>query len=208
VAHNSCRFLDNFPSRFPVLHGEGLTLRELVEDDLPAWLARLSDAEAAALAGDPVATSMKNVVEGLDHHRDAFRERSGLRWAIVPDELSASVGSIGFVRLNQSNRMAEVGAAIGRAHWGRGIATRAARLVLDYGFSTLQLAAVEAVVLPENARTIRVLERLGFAHLSGPCPSDRVVNGRRDSLFYFLDRGSWRAAVRQKGRVRGNTSCS
>ena len=34
------------PDRFPVLADDGLVLRELTEADLPAWFARLSDAEA------------------------------------------------------------------------------------------------------------------------------------------------------------------
>ena len=177
-----------FPARFPVFRGEGLTLRELSEEDLPAWFERLSDVRAAALAGDPVATSMQDGVDGLAHHRQAFRSRTGLRWAIVPDQTGASVGTIGFGRLDADKRTAEVGAAIGRASWGGGIATRAGRLVLDYGFSKLRLAAIEAVVLPKNARTLRILAGLEFRATGDPCPIDRAVNGRDDSLFYRLER--------------------
>ena len=99
------------------------------------------------------------------------------------------MGSIGFVRIDQATRSAELGAAIGRAHWGRGFATRAAGLALDYGFSTLRLATIEAVVLPENARTLRILGQLGFCAAGDPCPLDRAVNGRDDCQFFVLERG-------------------
>lgn len=69
---------DRIPESFPVLGGEGLTLRELTEEDLPAWFARLSDAEAATLAGDPVATSMQDAIDGLAYHRNAFRAQEGV----------------------------------------------------------------------------------------------------------------------------------
>ena len=146
------------PDRFPELTGDGLTLRELTEADLPAWFARLSDAEAAGLAGDPVANSTNDVIEGLKYHHEAFRTKNGLRWAIAIDLESSNVGSVGLDNFSEDNRRAGIGAAIGRDHWSLGIATRAGRLVLDYGFSRLRLDAVWAVVLPENARVIRVLE--------------------------------------------------
>jgi len=85
------------PDRFPVLRGNGLTLRELIEADLPAWLGRLSDPEAAALAGDPVSTAMQTVIDGLAHHRNAFRNKEALRWSIVPDVVGESVGTMGSV---------------------------------------------------------------------------------------------------------------
>jgi ribosomal-protein-alanine N-acetyltransferase len=177
---------DGMPDRFPVLRGYGLTLRELAEEDLPAWFGRLSDPEAAALAGDPVATSMQDAIEGLRHHRNAFRNKEGLRWAIVPDQLGVSVGSIGFRDFDQTQRSAGIGGAIGRAHWNRGIATSAGRLVIDYGFEVLGLACIEAVVLARNGRVIRVLDKLGFERQPEP-PVGRGVGGAdSESVLYVL----------------------
>ena len=185
---------DLVPDPFPTLHGDGLTLRELAKGDLPAWFGRLSDAKAAALAGDPVATSMEDVIEALQHHRNAFRRKGGLRWAIVPDSLGTSVGSIGFGDFSQDERSAGIGTAIGRAHWSAGIATRAGRLVLDYGFSALHLEQVWAVVLPENARVIRVLEKLGFVLGEDSIAADRPIGKRTDTLLYHLHQSSRGAA--------------
>ena len=73
---------DAVPDCHPILRGHGLTLRELAEEDLPAWFARLSDASAAALAGDPVATSIQDAIDGLRYHQKAFQNKEGMRWAI------------------------------------------------------------------------------------------------------------------------------
>jgi len=172
------------PDRCPVLSGEGLTLRELSAEDLPAWFERLSDSEAATLAGDPIATSFDAVVRGLEYHRGAFLSKEGIRWSIVPDELGVSVGTIGLSEFRESAGAASVGAAIGRAHWGHGIATRAGRVVLDYAFRSLALELVWAVVLPENRRIIKVLDRLGFTLGEPPDGIVREIGDRADTLYY------------------------
>ena len=179
------------PDVFPVLRGDGLLLREMTEDDLPAWFARLSDPGGAALAGDPLATSMQDVVDGLAYHRNAFRTKEALRWAIVPESVGASVGSIGLVTLDEANLSGEIGTAIGRAHWGRGFATGATRLVVDYAFGVLGIERIEAEALAVNGRSARVLDKLGFTR-EGLLRGYRIVDGARaDFVVYGLLRRDW-----------------
>ena len=105
---------------------------------------------------------------------------------IVPDEVRTSVGSIGFGKLDQANRSAEIGYAIGRAYWNRGIATRAGRLVVAYGLNILGLERIQALVLPDSTASIRVLEKLDFQR-EGILRAYRIVNGaRRDYALYSL----------------------
>jgi len=194
---------DRIPKDFPVLLGEGMLLRELAEEDLPAWFARLSDVEAAALAGDPVAASINDVIAALEYHRNAFRVTEGIRWAIVPLEVGASVGSIGFAKLDQAKRSAELGYAIGRQHWDRGFATRAGRLALDYGFKTLDFKRVEALVMTSNAASIRVLQKLGFAR-RGILEAYRMVNGIPwDFILYSMSSDSREAEPSRGSMIAG-----
>jgi len=48
--------------------------------------------------------------------------------------------------------------------WGHGYATEAARAILDYGLQTLGIHTVEALIRPDNTRSIRLAERLGMRH--------------------------------------------
>ena len=59
----------------------------------------------------------------------------------------------------------EVGWHLARAHWGHGYATEAARALVDYGFETLHLDSIHAVVNPANIASIRVTHRLGMTPL-------------------------------------------
>jgi len=47
-------------------------------------------------------------------------------------------------------------------YWGRGYATEAAKVALDYGFDELGLKEIVAPTIPANRRSRRVMERLGM----------------------------------------------
>src|SRR5690606_20120061 len=63
---------------------------------------------------------------------------------------------------DRQTRRAEVGFMLGRAHWGRGFAQEAVRAVLRFAFDRMDLHRVEADTHPDNAASLRLLERLGF----------------------------------------------
>ena len=57
---------------------------------------------------------------------------------------------------------AEVGYWIGKPFWGRGLATAALRLLLQFGFETLQLNRIEAGHFDYNPASGRVMEKAGM----------------------------------------------
>jgi len=59
----------------------------------------------------------------------------------------------------------EIGWHLGQFAWGRGFATEAAKAVMDYGLNVLKLDVINAVVYPENEKSIRVMERLEMTPL-------------------------------------------
>jgi hypothetical protein len=74
-----------------------LYLRELAEDDVPAWFERASDPESAVPAEDPIPESVEMGFRWLRRHRERFRRQAGIRWAIVEKGSTDSVGTIGLV---------------------------------------------------------------------------------------------------------------
>jgi len=152
----------DFPDRVPDLRGEVVYLRELTEADVPAWFERASDPESSALSGDPIPETVATCFEWLQLHRERFRDRKSIRWAIVPDGMRSSVGSIGLSLVSGEPGVADIGAVVGRAHWHRGVGTAAARLVIGYAFDRLGLTEIRADLLQSNLASKRVLEKLGF----------------------------------------------
>ena len=49
-----------------------------------------------------------------------------------------------------------------KVFWGRGIAHEAASKAIDYGFTKAGLAEIVSFTTPQNLRSIRLMERLGF----------------------------------------------
>ena len=87
---------DLIPDVFPVLHADALLLREVEAHDANAWFARNSDPEVAIPAGSDPMTDRSEALAAIDSVRAAFRDKTRLRWAIVPEHASAAVGSTGF----------------------------------------------------------------------------------------------------------------
>lgn len=56
----------------------------------------------------------------------------------------------------------EIGWWLGRAGWGKGLATEAAREALRDGFERVGLRRIVAIAQPQNRASIRVMEKLGM----------------------------------------------
>jgi len=86
----------------------------------------------------------------------------------------------------------EVGWTIRSEYWGRGYASEAAKACIAYAFTELNRDHVASFILPQNARSIRVAEKVGerlecdttLAHL----PPEMTV------LQYGLHRTEWQRA--------------
>ena len=104
-------------------------------------------------------------------------------FAIVVDGELA--GGIGLVPGEDVYRCgAEIGYWVGRAWWGRGIATDAVSTMVDHAFGELGLERLEARVFESNPRSWRVLEKAGFRR-EGRLARSVVKAGRvMDSLLY------------------------
>lgn len=82
---------------------------------------------------------------------------------IVERTSGRSVGTIGLSRIEPLHRRAEYGVLIGEpGARGKGLASEASRLLLDYAFQALGLARVYLHVFADNEAAIRLYERVGF----------------------------------------------
>jgi ribosomal-protein-alanine N-acetyltransferase len=80
-------------------------------------------------------------------------------FAVVLD--GSLIGTVNF-EVEADTRTAMLGYAIGRAWWGRGIATEAARAAKIWAIETFDLLRIWASTDARNIRSRRVLEKLGM----------------------------------------------
>ena len=94
---------------------------------------------------------------------------------------------IGTALLSLERRdIANLGYDVARPHWGKGLATEAARAVVDWGFREMPLIKVAAFTNPRNRQSWRVMEKIGMAR------EGLLRRGQRGDLFaYGVLREDW-----------------
>ncbi|MBV8467143.1 MAG: GNAT family N-acetyltransferase [Burkholderiales bacterium] len=150
---------------FPLLLTQRLVLRELVPDDAEALFDIHSDEQVMRWFGaDPIATvdQAKQLIAMFADWRTP--PASGTRWAIVRRADDQLLGTAGLFKWNRSWHNCVLGYELGRAYWSMGYMQEALHAMLDYGFSTMHLHRVQAEIHPDNAASIRVVQRLGFSY--------------------------------------------
>ena len=141
-----------------------IELRDLTEEDLPVLYEQARDPESVALADVPV----RDRAAFDAHWVGVLADPSVVKRGITVDgQLVGHLVSF----LHEGNR--EIGYWVARAHWGKGVATRALSAFLELETRRPLFAGVA----PHNAGSRRVLEKCGFA----------LVEERTDGLLLRLD---------------------
>jgi RimJ/RimL family protein N-acetyltransferase len=113
-------------------------------------------------------------------------ERKVFEFALVHRKDNRVAGGVGTRITNVEQREGDLGYVLRKNLWGQGIATEAARAVLDFAFDALGLHRVWATADPENVASVRVLEKLGMRR-EGLLRRNIFVRGAfRDSAVYAI----------------------
>ncbi len=94
------------------------------------------------------------------------------------------VGSIE-LRIEPYHQVAEIGYWIDEDDEGRGVVTRACRVLMSHA-ETLGMRRLELQIAPENTRSVAVAERLGFTYEGTRASAMRVADRRLDAAVYGL----------------------
>lgn len=143
----------------PELSSARLRLLPLAVDDAELLLPIYADPE--------VSEFFEHKVTELEGVRNTVKQRlardvpAGMgTWLIQHDD--TIVGHAHLWAARHPAGILEIGWTIGKAHWGKGIATEAARAVIEHGFRRLGVPAIFALVHRDNAASLRVAQKLGF----------------------------------------------
>jgi len=137
-----------------------VAVRAWRDADVPALAAFGLDADNVRFGGAPPGS---RDVEALDYLRAMERMSVGGRgvsFAVVDAESDAVLGGCD-LRLPTPG-VGEVGYLLAPAARGRGVMTRALRLVVAWAFAELGVARVQAFAALDNAASLALLDRLGF----------------------------------------------
>ena len=127
------------------------------------------------------------------HEKGMETHRISMFYFLLIDKKSGSpIGECGFHSWNTTHNRAEVFYYMKNENYKRkGYMTEALKVVLKFGFTTLGLHRIEALIAADNEASLKLLLRYGFS-IEGTMREDYVVNGKNeDSDCYSLLKWEW-----------------
>ena len=175
----------DFSRGLPTLEADRVRLRQLGRADVRALFEIFSDPAVVQFWSSEALTDMHGAQALLDEIDASRADGKLLQWGVALAEDDQVVGTTTLASWDRAHRRAELGFALRRDCWGRGLGTEAVRRIVAFAFDELDLHRLEADADPRNEASIRILKRLGFSeegylrerYLLGGEPQDAVFLG-------------------------------
>jgi ribosomal-protein-alanine N-acetyltransferase len=155
------------PDSAHVVRGKGVRLRSPLMGDYAAWAELRARSREHLTPWEPV-WQRDELTRGAfrrrvrHYHREA-REDLGYAFLIFSDGEDRLIGGLSLSNVRRGVTQAAVlGYWLGLPFVRQGYMTAAVAAISSYAFEELRLHRLEAATMPNNAASIRVLERNGF----------------------------------------------
>ena len=145
------------------LSAEGIALRDVTREDLAAYRVWLNNGEVTHFLEMGARPTSDGDLEAF--WTLANEQRDAVIFIIEARDSGLAVGTCGLYLIETIPRRAQFNILIGDPSvWDRGYGSEATRLLLEYGFLTLNLNSIQLGVNADNARAVRSYEKCGFVH--------------------------------------------
>ena len=168
----------------PLLTDGVVRLRPWTGEDAPAVQAAIQDPEIPRFMGIPAGQTLEGTERWLLSLPEAWLNGRAFNFAIVEVAGGGLLGSIAVDRSADDVEVGEIGYWVAAPARGRGVATRAVRLLAVWAFRALGLRRLEITTHRDNAPSQRVAEHAGFRR-EGVLRGYREHQGVRVDLVMF-----------------------
>lgn len=163
---------------------ERLLFRHLDGDDISSMTELLSDPEVMRYCSGPL--DHESSRKWLEACIKAYRDSGYDYWAAELIYGGGFVGQMGIVREMVDGSWHDCLAyMLSKKHWGKGYALEGARACLEYAFTSLGLAKLNATVERGNRKSVAILTALGMRFLR------QARFAGEDVDLYEITRGEW-----------------
>lgn len=156
---------------------ETLTLHVLEKDDLPFLHRLYNNTDIMRYWFEEPYCSLAQLE---DMFNKSIRSEHVRQFILKKD--SEKLGYIGFYNIERIHRKAEFGIMIDPKYQGKGFASIAMELAIDYAFSTLNLHKFYLIVDKENEKAIHIYKKAGF-QVEAELKDEFFVNGSYHDVF-------------------------
>jgi RimJ/RimL family protein N-acetyltransferase len=141
---------------------ERLRVRWLIAEDSAFILALVNQPSWIQYIGDKGVRTLQDALRYIENGPVAMYKRAGFGLYLV--QLAKTGEPIGICGLIKRDALEDVdlGFAFLPTFWGNGYAFESAAAVISYGRKVLGLRRIVAILSPDNHRSSKLLEKLGF----------------------------------------------
>lgn len=176
-----------------IIETERLILRPHLESDLAGIHEYASDNDVVKFMqwGPNTIDETRFFLDScIANQNENQTERISYDFAVVRREDDSFLGTVSLRLASPRARAAELGYTYQKRAWGKGIASEAAKRLVDYGFDELGLTRIFATCNPVNYASARVLQKCGLV-LEACMKSHMLVKGTwRDTLLFATTRNT------------------
>jgi ribosomal-protein-alanine N-acetyltransferase len=183
-----------FRRQSPALKGGRVTLRLPQASDYREWAALRAASRGFLEPWEPrwAPDELDRVAwrQRLSRYVEDYAAGTAVPFFIFENDKGALIGGVtlGNIRYGVA-QTGQIGYWIGERYAGRGLMLDALGLLVTFTFETLRLHRIEAACIPDNLRSLRLLEKAGFRR-EGLLRSYLRINGIwQDHYLYALVAG-------------------
>jgi len=146
-----------------VIETDRLILRTWKEEDIDKYYQINQDPKVIEFLLGPY--TIERVKNFIILRNEQFELLGYTLWAVEEKSSGELMGFIGLDTMEWEapfTPCVEIGWRLGSQYWGKGYAAEGAKAVLEYGFDVVGLDEIVSITVPQNIRSIRVMERIGM----------------------------------------------
>jgi ribosomal-protein-alanine N-acetyltransferase len=172
---------------YPTLATKRLQLRQFADGDLEGLHACFGDEDAMRYWNSPASKSEAETERWLRYLAKTTSPYDYLAWAVAEKRSDRCIGMVNYHHREARHDRLEIGYILMPAQQGHGLMTEAVEALVAYCFDGLASHRIEALIHPDNAASIRLVERLGFRCEGGPLRDRwRRAEGYLSVMMYAL----------------------
>ncbi len=171
------------PLSHPILMTPRLRLRQFREDDVEAMHGCFTDVESMRYWNTPLHTKRIETERAVRRFIDCTPSYYRF-WAVADKTTDRCLGLVNYHDGHIRNKRVAIGYIVDPAHWRQGVATEAVSAMIRFCFQDLGLHRLQAFIHPDNAPSLKLIEKLGFRREGLLRENLRVSDEWRDDLLY------------------------
>ena len=146
----------------PKIETERLILRKMNLNDAQDLYEYASDAEVTRYVTWDTHKSIEDYRNFLKSVIQRYEKKEVSGWGVVLKENKKFIGTCGYMWWHIGCARAEMGYALSRKYWDKGLMTETVKEIIKFGFEKMKLNRIEARCMIGNIASEKVMEKVGM----------------------------------------------